>query len=130
MVNRVQWKPTSQSGQKHHSIHKLKENFGWSLCTVYRSSCPLKSCAKSMSIVKPFSTSPIAQPHFSGDCTDKSLTTIYIFVSEGDSLQLNSLLRNSQFLWATEEFLPAVFPNLPLRLLTLFSFSITQIKLY
>lgn len=97
---------------------------------VNRSSCPLIPCTPSRSVVKPFATSPIAQQHFLSDCTDKSLTTIYIFVSEGDSLQLNSLLRNNQFLWAPKEFLLIVFPNLILRLLTLLLFSTGEIRLY
>lgn len=97
---------------------------------VNRSSCPLIPCTKSRSIVKPFPTSPIAQPHFSSDYIDKSLTTIYIFVSEGDNLQINSLLGNNRFLRAPKEFLLIVFPNLILRLLMPILFSITEIKLY
>lgn len=97
---------------------------------VNRSSCPLIPGTKPRSVVKPFATSPIAQPHFSSDYTDQSLTTIYISVSEGDSLQLNSLLRNNQFLWAPKEFLLTVLPNLILRLLTLLLFSVGEIRLY
>lgn len=70
----------------------------------------------------------MTQPHFSSDYTDKSLT-IYIFVSERDSLQLSSLLGNNKFLGGLKEFLLILFPNLILELLTLLLFSITEIQL-
>lgn len=33
VVSRLLWKPTSQPGQKHHSIHELKKNSKFSLST-------------------------------------------------------------------------------------------------